>query len=130
MRRGAIPWFVRGDLDGFFGLAVDNLIQFLLILDLCVGLCGFDGGFVVGRVLPGAAVSLVLGNLFYAWQARRLARTERREVGDSLLGREGGERSDRTSAVRGSIVWLAADAGSCASPPRDRSKYLDRRRDR
>src|SRR5207245_5448482 len=58
------------------------------------------------------------------------ARTERREVGDSLLGCEGGERSDRTSAVRGSIVWLAADAGSCASPPRDRSKYLDRRRDR
>ena len=27
-------WFVRGDLDGFFGLAVDNLIQFLLILGL------------------------------------------------------------------------------------------------
>ncbi len=31
---GGPGWFVRGDLDGFFGLAVDNLIQFLLILDL------------------------------------------------------------------------------------------------
>src|SRR5207245_9008497 len=57
------------------------------------------------------------------------ARTERREVGDSLLGREGGERSDRTSAVRGSIVWLAADTGSCASPSRDRAKYRDRMSD-
>lgn len=69
-----LPWFVRGDLDGFFGLAVDNLIQFLLILGLCVDMCGLDAGFVVSRVLPGAAISLIVGNLFYAWQARRLAR--------------------------------------------------------
>src|SRR5439155_15511626 len=34
-----------------------------------------------GRVLPGAAVSLLLGNLFYAWQAHRLAaRTGRTDV--------------------------------------------------
>lgn len=24
-------WFVRGDIDGFFGLALDNLVQILLI---------------------------------------------------------------------------------------------------
>jgi adenine/guanine/hypoxanthine permease len=73
------PWFVRGDLDGFFGLAVDNLIQFLLILDLCVTLCGIPAAFVVGRILPGAAVSLLIGNLFYARQARALARREGRD---------------------------------------------------
>jgi AGZA family xanthine/uracil permease-like MFS transporter len=72
-------WFVRGDLDGFFGLAVDNLIQFLLILGLSVSLCGQSPSFVISRVLPGAAVSLLIGNLFYAWQARRLARREGRE---------------------------------------------------
>jgi AGZA family xanthine/uracil permease-like MFS transporter len=72
------PWFVRGDLDGFFGLMVDNLIQFLLILTLCVSMCGMEGGFVVGRILTGACVSLLVGNLFYAWQARRLARRENR----------------------------------------------------
>jgi AGZA family xanthine/uracil permease-like MFS transporter len=74
----ASRWFVRGDLDGFFGLAVDNLIQFLLILDLTVSMCGIDAGFVLGRVLPGAAVSLLVGNLFYARQARRLAAREGR----------------------------------------------------
>lgn len=77
--RGARPWFVRGDLDGFFGLAVDNLIQFLLILDLCATMCGLPASFVVSRVLPGAAVSLLIGNLFYAWQARRLAEREGRD---------------------------------------------------
>lgn len=71
-------WFVRGDLDGFFGLAVDNLIQFLLILDLSVQMCGLDASFVVSRILPGAAVSLIVGNLFYAWQARRLTAREGR----------------------------------------------------
>ena len=71
--------FVRGDLDGFFGLAVDNLIQFLIILELSTTMCGLDTSFVVGRILPGAAVSLVVGNVFYAWQARRVARREGRE---------------------------------------------------
>ncbi|MBI3450521.1 MAG: NCS2 family permease [Acidobacteria bacterium] len=75
----APKWFVRGDLDGFFGLAVDNLIQFLLILDLCVSMCGLEASFVVSRILPGAAVSLLVGNLFYAWQARRLAAREGRD---------------------------------------------------
>jgi AGZA family xanthine/uracil permease-like MFS transporter len=35
---------------------------------------------VVGRILPGIAVSLVAGNLFYAWQARRLSRQTGRPV--------------------------------------------------
>jgi AGZA family xanthine/uracil permease-like MFS transporter len=66
-------WFVRGDIDGFFGLAVDNLVQLLLIVGLCQGVVGLDAELVYGRILPGAAVSLLVGNLFYAWQARRLA---------------------------------------------------------
>ena len=36
-RRMAQPLYQPGDLDGFFGLAIDNLIQFLLILGLCPG---------------------------------------------------------------------------------------------
>lgn len=75
------PLFVAGDLDGFFGLAIDNLIQFLLILGLCAGVLGFDLPLVLGSVLPGAALSVVVGNAFYAWQAQRLsARTGRRDV--------------------------------------------------
>ncbi len=67
------PWIARGDVDGFFGLAVDNLIQFLLILALCKGVLGFGDELLLGRVLPGAAVSLLAGNAFYAWQSRRLS---------------------------------------------------------
>jgi adenine/guanine/hypoxanthine permease len=71
-------WFVRGDVDGFFGLALDNLIQVLLISSLWTQVLGFSTARLYGRILPGVAVSLVVGNLFYAWQAQRLARTTRR----------------------------------------------------
>jgi len=78
---GPMPWFVRGDIDGFFGLALDNFVQLLLITTLCGGVLGFPPELLYGRVLPGAAVSLILGNFFYAWQARRLsARTGRRDI--------------------------------------------------
>jgi AGZA family xanthine/uracil permease-like MFS transporter len=73
--------FVRGDLDGFFGLALDNLVQLVLINALCRDVLGFPDDLLYGRVLPGVAVSLLVGNLFYAWQAHRLAaRTGRSDV--------------------------------------------------
>jgi AGZA family xanthine/uracil permease-like MFS transporter len=71
-------WFVRGDVDGFFGLALDNLIQVLLISSLWTQLLGFSNTRLYGCILPGVAISLVVGNLFYAWQAHRLARVTRR----------------------------------------------------
>lgn len=70
------PWFVKGDLDGFFGLAVDNLVQVLVIVALCTQLCGFNDELVYHRVLPGIAVSLLIGNLYYALHARRVARRD------------------------------------------------------
>lgn len=67
-------WLVRGDVDGFFGLALDNLVQLLLIDALCRTILGFPTELVYGRILPAAAVSLVVGNVYYARQALALAR--------------------------------------------------------
>jgi AGZA family xanthine/uracil permease-like MFS transporter len=73
------PWFVRKDLDGFFGLMIDNLIQLILIVSLCRELIHLPDAYIFGRILPGAAISILVGNFFYAWQARRLARETGRE---------------------------------------------------
>jgi adenine/guanine/hypoxanthine permease len=70
--------FVRGDVDGFFAIALDNLVQLLLIPALCIGVVGMAPAMVYGRILPGIAVSYIAGNIFYAWQAHRLARRENR----------------------------------------------------
>src|SRR5258706_3022025 len=75
----APPWFVRSDLDGFFGLFIDNLLQLMLIAVLCKVVSGLPSELITGRILPGAAVSILLGNLFYAWQARQLMRQTGRD---------------------------------------------------
>ncbi|HOA75103.1 MAG TPA: NCS2 family permease, partial [Phycisphaerae bacterium] len=78
---GRLPIFAKRDLDGFFGLAVDNLVQLLLILALCGGLVGMTGEnafYIEKHILPGVAVSLLIGNVFYALQAHWVARRERR----------------------------------------------------
>ena len=72
-------WFVRKDLDGFFGLMIDNLIQLILIVGLCRELIRLPDSYIFGKILPGAAISILVGNFFYAWQARRLARESGRE---------------------------------------------------
>lgn len=65
-------WWQRGDLDGFFGLFVDNLIQLILIVVLCTQVLGMPDALIYGRILPAVAISLIVGNVFYAFQARAL----------------------------------------------------------
>jgi AGZA family xanthine/uracil permease-like MFS transporter len=75
------PLFVKRDIDGFFGLAIDNLIQILLIVTLGQALVGWDEEFIFSRILPGVALSLIVGNWFYSREARKLAeRTGRHDV--------------------------------------------------
>jgi len=71
------PFFVKGDVDGFIGLFIDNLVNLLLITGLCLSI-GMPGSLVFGKILPGAALSVLAGNLFYSWQARKLAIKEKR----------------------------------------------------
>ncbi len=79
MQSSGYRLFVKRDLDGFFGLFIDNLVQLLLIASLC-GLCGIkaESALMLHSILPGAALSIFVGNVFYAWQAHRLAAREGR----------------------------------------------------
>ena len=70
--------FTRGDADGFCAIALDNIVQLLLVPALCLHVVGLPPSLVYGRILPGIAVSYLVGNLFYAWQAHRLAKKENR----------------------------------------------------
>jgi len=75
-----LSWLTPGDIDGFFGLFFSGFPDLLLIVGL-TPVCGLSTEFVATRVLPGVAASVVAGNFFYAWQARRLAhRTGRDDV--------------------------------------------------
>ena len=72
-------WFVPNDLDGFFGLALDNLIQILVIVSLCQGVLQFPAEIIYGHVLPGAALSIMVGNFYYSWLAYKQSKLEGRD---------------------------------------------------
>jgi adenine/guanine/hypoxanthine permease len=72
-----VRWFVPGDLDGFFGLFFSGFPDLLLIAGLAP-LCGFPPDLVATRIMPAVALSILGGNIFYSWQAHRLAETTHR----------------------------------------------------
>lgn len=73
------PLFVRRDLDAFFGLAINNLVDLIIIATVGRTLLHLPDALLFGRILPGAGLSLLVGNLYYARQARQLAEAENRE---------------------------------------------------
>ena len=82
-----LRWFVPADLNGFFGLLVDNLSILGFIAAVLVGVFGFPADVVFGKMFPGTASGVLLGNLAYTWMARRLAaKTGRDDVTAMPLG--------------------------------------------
>lgn len=71
------PWFVKADVDGFFALFQNNLANFVVIAISLIGM-GYPGSIVYGRVIPGAAISVLFGNFYYAHMAKKLAQKESR----------------------------------------------------
>lgn len=75
------PWWVKGDLNGFFGLFSNSLTNFLAAIGLLVFAINMPGEIVYGRIVPAAALSIGIGNILLAWQARRLSvRTGKKDV--------------------------------------------------
>jgi AGZA family xanthine/uracil permease-like MFS transporter len=72
------PLIVRRDIDGFFGLMIDNLVNLIVASTVCTYLLHMPKSLVFGRMLPGAGLSILVGNLYYSYQAKRLAVKERR----------------------------------------------------
>jgi AGZA family xanthine/uracil permease-like MFS transporter len=70
--------FVKGDWEGLFALGLDNLLVFLLMSSLCLGVLQFSESLFFDRILPAVVTGLIIGNLFYAREALRLARREGR----------------------------------------------------
>lgn len=71
--------FVKGDWEGFFAFGLDATLAFILMNRLCIDFLGFSDELVFTRIIPASAVGLIIGNLFYGYQALKLARRENRD---------------------------------------------------
>ena len=71
--------FVRGDFDGFVGIGLDNVVQLVIAIGLCTEALAFPKALIFDTILPGIALSYLVGNCLYAWLAHRLAQSEGRD---------------------------------------------------
>jgi AGZA family xanthine/uracil permease-like MFS transporter len=75
---GTVRLWVAGDWNGFFGLFTNVLLNVIVLTGLCLGVVQLPADTVFGRILPALGIALPLGNLFYAYLAWQLGKTERR----------------------------------------------------
>ena len=75
---GRVHLWVAGDLNGFFGLFTNVLLNVIVLTGLCLGVVQLPADTVFGRILPALGIALPIGNLFYAYLAFKLGRREGR----------------------------------------------------
>ena len=73
-----VPWWTKGDLNAFFGLAFNILVNVLTLTGLLLFVVQMPSETVLGTVLPALGIALIVGNVYYTILARRLARRENR----------------------------------------------------
>jgi adenine/guanine/hypoxanthine permease len=78
-RAPAPRWYAAGDWNAFFGLALDNLTQLVILSSLLIGVFKFPADLVLHVMVPGTAAGVLVGNLFYTALARRLMRQTGRD---------------------------------------------------
>jgi AGZA family xanthine/uracil permease-like MFS transporter len=84
---GAYRWAAAGDVNAFFGLILDNVVNLAILAGILVGAFGFPSDIVFRRMFPGTALGVMIGDLAYTWLAFRLARrTGRSDVTAMPLG--------------------------------------------
>ncbi|KNC77988.1 hypothetical protein SARC_09563 [Sphaeroforma arctica JP610] len=76
-RPGDAPFIVAGDIEGFFCLFMNTLLDFTLLISLGQA-SGLHKQYIQEKIIPGAGLACLLGNLYYSWEARRIMRQEKR----------------------------------------------------
>ena len=73
-----IPWWTRGETNAFFGLGFNILVNVLTLTSLLIFVVQVPATDVLGTVLPALGIAMLVGNVYYTFLARRLARRENR----------------------------------------------------
>src|ERR1700733_4012034 len=74
-----LPFWTSGDTNAFFGLGFNVMVNVLVLTGLCLGVVHIPGSDVFGVILPAMGIQLLIGNVYYTYLARRLARRENRD---------------------------------------------------
>ncbi len=78
MSKFSYKWSTLGDLNAFFALFFDNVVNLFVLSEILVSF-GFPREFIYTRIIPGTALGVLIGDLVYTWLAFRLARRTGRD---------------------------------------------------
>lgn len=85
--RPRYAWATTGDINAFFGLMLDNVVNLAVLAGILVAGFGFPASLVYTRMFPGTALGVLFGDAVYTVMAIRLAhRTGRDDVTAMPLG--------------------------------------------
>lgn len=71
--------WTRGDWNAFWGLFTNVLLNLIVLVGLLKGVLNFPDRIVFQIIVPAVGASLVIGNFYYAYMAKRLAANEERD---------------------------------------------------
>ena len=84
--KGSLPLFTSGDLNAFFALFLDNVVNLVILAGILMGF-GFPKDIIFGKMIPGTALGVLIGDGVYTYMAYRLAKkTGRDDVTAMPLG--------------------------------------------
>ncbi|MFI5311008.1 MAG: hypothetical protein ACHQQ3_07230 [Gemmatimonadales bacterium] len=110
MPASSYRWATLGDINAFFGLMLDNVVNLALLAGILVFGFGFPADLVYTRMFPGTALGVMVGDFIYTWLAFRLAKqTGRDDVTAMPLGLDSPSTIGMALTVLGP-AFLAAKA--------------------
>lgn len=114
--RPAPRWFSVGDVNAFFGLMLDNVVNLAVLSGILIGGFGFPADVVFLRMFPGTALGILLGNVAYTVMAVRLARRAGR---DDVTAMPLGTDTPSTIGVALAVLGPAFVAARARLPERE-----------
>lgn len=103
-------WWTRGDWNGFFGLFTNVITNLMVMSGLLLFAVRLPGSLVWGRIMPAVGVSLIVGNVYYGFAARRLALKEKRADVTALpYGPTVGHMFIVAFLIIGPVFWRTRD---------------------
>lgn len=74
MENKKYQWYALGDINAFFGLLLDNVAGLFLIVSILSGIFGVPSDFIVTHMIPGTAIGVFIGDMWFFFMAFRLAK--------------------------------------------------------
>ena len=104
-------WWGRGDIDASFGVFFDGFSKILSATGIMLFVFGMPADIVLGKIVPGIGLAILAGNLWYFYEARELAKRERRQnVTAQPFGIGASQVTGWLYLIMGPVYWQTGDA--------------------